>query len=47
MVYTPVPDKNFGRSDCSTAGAHFSSPYSKVAKEMFGYGELDRSTGSK
>jgi hypothetical protein len=47
MVYTPVPDKNFGRSDCSTVRAHFSPPYSKVAKEMFGYDELDRSKGSK
>ena len=37
MVYSPVPDKNFAKSDCSTVGAHFSPPYSKVAKEMFGY----------
>jgi hypothetical protein len=42
-----LTDKNFARSDCSTVGAHFPLPYSKVAKEMFGYGELDRSTGSK
>jgi hypothetical protein len=47
MVYTPVPDKNFARSDCSTIEAHFSRPYSKVAKEMFGYNELDRSVRPK
>jgi hypothetical protein len=45
MVYMPVPDKNFARSDCSTVGTHFSPPYSKVAKEMFGYEELERSRG--
>ncbi len=47
MVYIPVPDKSFAKSDCSTIGAHFSSPYSKVAKEMFGYEELDQARGLK
>ena len=45
MVYMPVPDKNFAQSDCSTVDVHFLPPYSKLAKEMFGYGGLNRSMG--
>ena len=45
MVYTPVPDKHFAQSDCSTIGIHFLPLYSKMAKEMFGCEELDRSRG--
>jgi hypothetical protein len=45
MVYTPVPDKHFAQSDCSTIGIHFLPLYSKMAKEMFGYGGLNWSVG--
>jgi hypothetical protein len=45
MVYMPVPDKNFAQSDCSTIGVHFLPLYSKMAKEMFGYGGLNQSMG--
>ncbi len=38
IIYKPKPRLNFASSKCATVGAHFSPPYSRVAKEEFGYG---------
>jgi hypothetical protein len=37
MVYAPVPDNQFAKSDCMTVDVHFSMPYSKLAEVTFGY----------
>jgi hypothetical protein len=38
MIYTPTPNRDFANSNCQTVGVHFTPPYSKIAKEKFGYG---------
>lgn len=37
MMYNPKPGKDFARSNCPTVDVHFTPPYSKIAKELFGY----------
>lgn len=37
MVYTPNPDNKFATGQCTTKDAHYSPPYSKIAREEFGY----------
>jgi hypothetical protein len=37
MMYEPVPNYQFAKSDCKTVDAHYTRPYSKFAESTFGY----------
>ena len=37
MMYEPRPGKDFATSGYPTVGAHFTPPYSAIAKREFGY----------
>jgi hypothetical protein len=38
MIYNPRPGRDFANSGCPTVDAHFTAPFSNIAKNEFGYG---------